>query len=547
MGGNLSRNLLLFTTLIFLLFCSTHSNCGPSNYETRFRVGKEFQINGKNDDALIAFQSLNKDFPNNVDVKIALAKAYRTLGRTDDAVSVYEEILKLDPDNLTAHAQRALLTGKSEHVEAAVTQLEQSLDIDSNNVEAYINLGRVYGWKKRVEDSERVYLKALDLDPDNVDALNALANLYYIDRKWDKAIKAYHKSLRIAPGNRDALDGLSLILIAKRPTTIVRYQYFFFEGSDDILANVPDRRTNRSDFIDDIEVPLRENLSFQFRSQISKESGESATNLGPLYSFTQVVLAPRLDFKLLPWLSGSGRYLVNFYDNTSGTPDIAPLVSEDAFHQGYGFLKGTFGPVTILPSFSREQFTFTSLGGSFSEIVGYDDWAIGSTIAVNENWDLIPSFIYRDYSQDGRNPREIYNFLTRFRLPQLPGLELGYGFFFANNPTQRPQIFLARFFGEPTDNLLFDFQFTFSNDLAFAPTPTQEYEWKLFTSYKLNPRYRLNFEGLMGFQKGGNDTEELSIFTFLTVVLGKIKVPATYTPPAETVVEDISESDIVYD
>lgn len=543
----MSTRVLLLVIALSLSLVPKYLTAQAANYETRFKIAREYQGSGKYDEALKAFQDLDRDFPGNVDVKLSLAQAFRALQKTDEAIKVYEEILKIDPDNPTAHAQRALVSGKSEHVESAVTQLEQSLDIDANNVEAYINLGRVYGRQKRIEEAEGVYLKALELDPDNVDALNALANLYYISRQWDKAVKTYHKALRIAPGNKDSLDGLQLILLARKPTTIPRYQYFFSEGSDDILANVPDRRTNRSDFINDIDVPIDDNLLFQFRTEISTESGESAAGLGPFYTYLQVVLAPRIDIELFPWLTGSGRYSINFYDDKSGKLDIAPLIDDNVSNQGYAFLKGTFGPVTILPSFSREQFTFTSQRGGFSEIQEYNNWAIGSTVAVNDYWDLIPSFIYRDYIPAGRNSREIYDFLTRFRFPKLPGIEFGYGFFFATNPTQRPQIFLARFFGEPTDNLLLDFQFTFSNDLAFAPTPTQGYEWKLFASYKLNPRYRLNFEGLGGFQKGGNDTQELSIFAFATILLGKIKIPQSYTPPAESEVEDISESDIVYD
>ncbi|HLB59723.1 MAG TPA: hypothetical protein VJL87_06555, partial [Bdellovibrionota bacterium] len=119
------------------------------------------------------------------------------------------------------------------------------------------------------------------------------------------------------------------------------------------------------------------------------------------------------------------------------------------------------------------------------------------------------------------------------RLPFLQEVQVGDDFRLEDNPQKRTNSVILRYQKEIVKNLLIDSSFIWSTTTKLTPKIIYGYLWKLFASWKIDERFRLEFDGLGSYEEGGRHNKEMRFFTYLTMKLGDLKVPDNYVPPQE--------------
>ena len=191
------------------------SNGFPLNPYYHTRMGRVLKAEGRNKDALLAFETAYQ-LIGNPHVGFEIATLYLLMKQPKNALEYAE---KLVLNNLQAFL---LLS----HLYRDLGQLEQSLEVLTraqhaeqaiNNpgfltIEYYLTLATTYFTLDRQDDTIRTLEKALELYPDNADANNFLG-YYLADKNEDlrRAKKFVIKALKVDPDNPAYLDSLAWI------------------------------------------------------------------------------------------------------------------------------------------------------------------------------------------------------------------------------------------------------------------------------------------------------------------------------------------------
>ncbi|MFC2075238.1 tetratricopeptide repeat protein [Bdellovibrionota bacterium] len=490
----------------------------PENSSPLLQLGKIYMWSNRYDEALKTFNLIIEKDPENLEAQMGIAKIYQRQGKEEESLAIYQKILEIDPDFVEARVQMGLLYAKTDRVDEASTELQRSLRLDEDNIGAYVALGRVMGWESKMDEAKELYFHALERDPKNVDALNGLANLYYREGEREKSEEYYRKALEYSPGNVDSLQGISKMLLAKAPVGTVRYKFSYSRNWSE-RRKEDAYRSWRNEVVTEVKAPVARNLSLQVRGLFARKWLREVEERDESYDLLQYAVGPRASAKFYSWLRGSGRYMLNIFENTPGTYSIKPLAKDDYFHAGYVLVRADSKYFYLIPSFSRE---YDYALRRPVEIIGYNDWRLSSGILITDYIEIINSATYRVYDDNDRDSREIYDVAGNFRLPWIPSIELGYEFSLADRPQERFHSPSIRWQGEPFPDFLVDAKITFSNEDAYTDDDYQEYLFELFWSWKIDRRYRLTFDGEYEFSSGSSKDDGGKFLVYLTAALGKI-------------------------
>jgi tetratricopeptide (TPR) repeat protein len=150
----------------------------PSNPVLHWRLGNNYGLAGKWDEAIKEYQAstnLKKDY---LDGFAGLANAYEQKGQVDQAVETYKQVM---PYSL-------------------------------NSPEALFNFGRLlYNRNQGTDrsDSEKLWLEAVRLQPNYSNALYSLGLMYENRGNNSEALRYYYKVKDLNPGNKDITNKIN--------------------------------------------------------------------------------------------------------------------------------------------------------------------------------------------------------------------------------------------------------------------------------------------------------------------------------------------------
>ncbi|NJX15607.1 tetratricopeptide repeat protein [Tamlana crocina] len=185
---------------------------------------------GKDDEALAAFEEARKENPEDINLILSEANIHFKLGNNDKFTELLEKATQMDPQNPELQYNLGVVSAESGQPEAARAYYEKAIALDPNYVNAYINLAAlILGEEKPIieemnglgtssadnkrydelrEKRQSLYKdaipflsKALEIDSDNLNAAKTLMNIYSILGETDKRNELKAKVEAIESGN----------------------------------------------------------------------------------------------------------------------------------------------------------------------------------------------------------------------------------------------------------------------------------------------------------------------------------------------------------
>ena len=96
----LSRKLLISIIVGIVLIAGSIISYGvlfrTNNYKEQLNLGYKLLNEGKNEEAILAFEKVIKNDPKNVEARIGMGKAYITTNQNDKAEKVLKEAISID-------------------------------------------------------------------------------------------------------------------------------------------------------------------------------------------------------------------------------------------------------------------------------------------------------------------------------------------------------------------------------------------------------------------------------------------------------------------
>jgi clan AA aspartic protease (TIGR02281 family) len=231
----MKKALLLFTTVITILFCNAQSY----NFEQGLKAFKEndyesaidffgreindnpkaalafyfraaiYDYQDKNSFALSDINNSIKNFSSKKD-KTFLTLAHKLRGdiyykieNYEKAFEDYATALKLSPDDPEIYVDRAQLYFELEQYSKAESDYRQALKVDETLVKAYAGLGRNYIYQKKYSDAEKVLNQCIKLDDAYSGGYKFRAMAYYEQKKYDEAIEDIFYAYLLDETDRD--------------------------------------------------------------------------------------------------------------------------------------------------------------------------------------------------------------------------------------------------------------------------------------------------------------------------------------------------------
>ena len=189
------------------------------------------KINDLADKAVAEFQQANtialeKD-PNHHLFWARMGEAYDLAGRTDDAINAYQQAVTLKPDNASYYNNLGNVLAKAGKIDDARVAYTKSAELDPPNAGfAWRNFGISLYQSNRMQEGVEPLKKAVEIDPKNAQAwyllgacLVASADYKQVGDKVEVTLKpgtieAYQKALELDPNGtwgKQAKDGLEQV------------------------------------------------------------------------------------------------------------------------------------------------------------------------------------------------------------------------------------------------------------------------------------------------------------------------------------------------
>jgi protein O-GlcNAc transferase len=183
----------------------------PGHAECRFQLGALTQRIGRNDLAVVQFETAVQLRPRDARYRLALGMVLDGLGRLEEAAACYGAALRLKPDYPQAHNNLANTLGRLGRLDEAESHYRAALALNPAMAEAYSNLGYTLNGLARPAEAEAACRQALRLRPAYAAALNNLAVALAGQDRYEEAEETYRVSVRLKP-DLSALRALGNLL-----------------------------------------------------------------------------------------------------------------------------------------------------------------------------------------------------------------------------------------------------------------------------------------------------------------------------------------------
>jgi protein O-mannosyl-transferase len=130
---------------------------------------------------------------------IFLGENFARDGRDKDALYAFEKVVQRDPGFSPAYAALGKLYRENGQVKKAEIVLRKGVDVDPKNPDLWEGLGEVYHGKGRWDECVEAYGKAVGLRPEDDGLHNNLGNAYQMAGKGREALAHHRRALEINP------------------------------------------------------------------------------------------------------------------------------------------------------------------------------------------------------------------------------------------------------------------------------------------------------------------------------------------------------------
>ncbi len=165
-------------------------------------------------DALQAYQQVQKIAPDNPQGYLLSARLLSHLGKTDEAIATYENLLKKHPDSIDAIMGLATAYEAQGKVDLAKDKYARVLQLNPNLPAASNNLAWLLALEEGSDLGEalRLAMQAKQALPDQPQISDTLGWVHYKRKSYSLAIPQFRQALQMRPGDPIILYHLALAL-----------------------------------------------------------------------------------------------------------------------------------------------------------------------------------------------------------------------------------------------------------------------------------------------------------------------------------------------
>ena len=186
-GKEVTYNLESAYRQIWRKFCEVGASATPelsnrsSNSQDYFQVAQTHQRQGRNSEAIIAYQQAIALNPQSSDAYNNLGNIYNRQGNYTQAIDCYQKAIEIKPDYAGVYNNLASIHTIKGNVSAAIECYQKAIAIKPT-AELYSNLASVYKDKGDIEQTLAYYRQSLKLKPDYAAAWHNL--LFCLNYDW---------------------------------------------------------------------------------------------------------------------------------------------------------------------------------------------------------------------------------------------------------------------------------------------------------------------------------------------------------------------------
>ena len=180
----------------------------PQDARTQLRLGKIYQHQGLDDDALLAFEGAIKADPGSLTAHLHLAEVNAKMGRMAEAERHHRMAADIEPDNPMVFNEWGKFHLRQKHWDAAIQAFGRGAELAPEEAQLANNLGVAWTQKGQLTTAVDWYGRAVELQPGYARAWVNLGDANRALGRRQQAREAYQQALREEPGNQRALRGL---------------------------------------------------------------------------------------------------------------------------------------------------------------------------------------------------------------------------------------------------------------------------------------------------------------------------------------------------
>jgi serine/threonine protein kinase/tetratricopeptide (TPR) repeat protein len=167
--------------------------------EVQLAIGIENVSQGKNREAIAAFNAALESDPDNVIALQRLAFAYAAMGNTTEAEHLLKHSVEIRPDCWSCYNEMGRFFNQHARYTEAVQAWEKVLELDKDNVWGYQNLGVAYTNMGEFDLAEKYFRGGLRLTPDNPDLISDLGSVLFFQGRFEEDARLCERATQLNP------------------------------------------------------------------------------------------------------------------------------------------------------------------------------------------------------------------------------------------------------------------------------------------------------------------------------------------------------------
>ena len=188
----------------------------PSNLEAFLLIQRVKMAQGKDEEAIAAYEKLAAAFPKSAQGRHLLGLARLHKGAVQKAIGEFERAVALDADHLESVRLLAELYIRTRQPDLALALLKPVATRHPGEAFAYVLTGEAYGQKKDFAQAAETYRNFINALPANPQGPYLLGQALRRLGRDPEAAAMFEEALKIEPGFAEALEQLTGIMFARR-------------------------------------------------------------------------------------------------------------------------------------------------------------------------------------------------------------------------------------------------------------------------------------------------------------------------------------------
>ena len=152
---------------------------------------------GKNEDALVSYNSALSILPNSTVFLMNRAALFAEMNRMDDALNDYSRVLSLDGKIQDAYYLRGLVYIEKKDTVNALYDFNRLLKINPNSSNGRLGLAAIHKLKREYAKSIYLYTEVLKQNPTKASIYASRSETYLLDGKPKKALEDINKAISL--------------------------------------------------------------------------------------------------------------------------------------------------------------------------------------------------------------------------------------------------------------------------------------------------------------------------------------------------------------